>query len=267
MQCALNIPGLSRPLRLQVHSGPDIVSEHILKYNIWEPYETMLVLQHLQPGSVFLDIGANIGYYTVLAGAAVGVRGLVIAYEPDGENFRLLERNIALNDLTNVRPFRAALGEHSSQGSMYLSHDNRGNHRLFDEGDGRRTTAVEILKGDEHVARITERLDFIKIDTEGYEAHVLAGLRAMILANRAHLGMVIEFWPYGLRQAHTSGTQLLEALAEYDLPLYIIDHLALRLMPARVDELQQWVDEMDADANNQGFMNLLVSSRLGNGSS
>ena len=267
MRCALNIPGLSCPLQLQVHSGPDIVSEHILKFNIWEPYETMLVLQHLQPGSVFLDVGANIGYYTVLAGAAVGERGLVIAYEPDGENFRLLESNIALNELTNVQPFKAALGDHPGRSSIYLSQDNKGNHRLFDDGDGRRTTAVEIVHGDEHVARITERLDFIKIDTEGYEAHILKGLRGMIMANRAHLGMVIEFWPYGLRRAHTSGTQLLLALAEYDLPIFIIDHLAHRLMPARVDELQQWVDEVDADAHNQGFMNLLVSSRLGNGSS
>ncbi|MEN6473441.1 MAG: FkbM family methyltransferase [Syntrophaceae bacterium] len=261
MLCALNIPWMACPLRLKVHSGPDIVSEHILKHNIWEPYETMLVLQHLQPGSVFLDIGANIGYYTVLAGRAVGVHGLVIAYEPDGENFRLLEHNIALNGLTNVRPFKAALGENSSQGSIYLSQNNRGNHRLFDEGDGRKTAAVEILNGDEHVAQLSERLDFIKIDTEGYEAHVLEGLRATILANRDHLGMVIEFCPYGLRRAHTSGTQLLETLAEFDLPLFIIDHLAHQLIPARVDELQQWVDEVDADGQNQGFMNLLVSSR------
>ena len=261
MLCALNIPWMACPLRLEVHSGPDLVSEHILKHNIWEPYETMLVLKHLKPGSVFLDIGANIGYYTVLAGSVVGADGLVIAYEPDAENFQLLEHNIALNGLTNVRPFRAALGENSSQGSIYLSRDNKGNHRLFDEGDGRQTSAVEIVHGDEHVAQLTERLDFIKVDTEGYEARVLEGLHATILANRAHLAMVIEFCPYGLRQAHTSGTQLLADLAEYDLPLFIIDHLAHRLIPARIDELQQWVDEVDADGNNQGFMNLLVSSR------
>jgi len=261
MLCALNIPWMACPLRLQVHSGPDIISEHIQKFNIWEPYETMLVLQHLRPGSVFLDIGANIGYYTVLAGSVVGDRGLVIAYEPDAENYRLLECNIDLNDLTNVRAFRAALGDQASQGSIYLSQDNKGNHRLFDEGDGRRMAAVEILNGDEHVSQLTERLDFIKIDTEGYEARVLEGLHATILANRAHLAMVIEFCPYGLRQAHTSGTQLLADLAEYDLPLFIIDHLAHRLIPARIDELQQWVDEVDADGNNQGFMNLLVSSR------
>ena len=261
MHCELNITGLSCRLRLKVHSGPDIVSEHILEDKIWEPYETMLVLQHLKPGSVFLDIGANIGYYTVLAGAVVGEQGMVIAYEPDGENFRLLEHNIALNGLTNVRPFRAALGENSCQGSIYRSEDNMGNHRLFDDGDGRQKEIVEILNGDEHVARIAERLDFIKIDTEGYEAHVLKGLRAMIMANRTRLGMVIEFWPYGLRRANTSGTQLLESLAAIDLPLYIIDHLAYRLMPAKVEELQLWVDEMDADAHNQGFMNLLVSSR------
>ena len=261
MLCALNIPSLACPLRLKVHSGPDIVSEHILKHKIWEPYETVLVLQHLQPGSVFLDIGANIGYYTVLAGAVVGERGLVIAYEPDGENFRLLEDNIALNDLSNVRPFRAALGENSCPGHIYLNRDNKGNHRLFDDGDSRQTAEVEILNGDEHVAQLSERLDFIKIDTEGYEARILRGLRAMIMANRARLGMVIEFCPYSLRRAHTSGTQLLEALAEFDLPLFAIAHLAHRLIPARIDELQQWVDRMDADGHNQGFLNLLVSSR------
>ncbi len=261
MQCTLNIPGLSCPLRLQVHPGPDKVSECIQKNRIWEPYETALILEHLWQGSVFLDIGANIGYYSVLAGTVVGVHGLVIAYEPEAENFRLLERNIALNGLTNVRAFRTALGEQAGRGFLHLSRDNRGNHRLYDDGDGRQTAAVEIVNGDEHVGRITSRLDFIKVDAEGYEARILEGLRAMILPNLPHLGMVIEFCPYALRRAGTSGAQLLENLAEYDLPLFIIDHLAHRLIPARVDELRQWVAGMDADEHNQGFMNLLLTSK------
>lgn len=259
MQCGLEIPGLARPIRLKVHSGPDRVSEYILHHHIWEPYETTLVMERLRAGAVFLDIGANIGYYSVLAGTVVGEHGLVIAYEPDAENFRLLEHNIALNHLTNVRPFQAALGDHTGKGYMYLSQDNRGDHQLFDVGEGRRKAAVEIVPGDQHVAGLSSHVDFIKIDTQGSEVHVLKGLRNMILANRAYLSMIIEFWPFGLRQAGASGTELLELIAEYDIPVSIIDHVNRQLTPAPIDFLQLWVDETDADPTNQGFINLLLS--------
>lgn len=260
MPCELNIPGITAPLRLQLHAGPERVSEHIRQQHIWEPYETTLMVRHLQPGDVFLDIGANIGYYSVIAATLVGAHGTVIAYEPEAQNYKLLLANIALNHLTNVQPFMAALGDHNGKGHMYLCEDNKGDHQLYDDGSGRTESAVTIIHGDTHVSSLTKRVDFIKIDTQGSEVHILRGLQEVICSNREHLSMVIEFWPYGLRQAQTSGTELLEIIAGYDLPLFIIDHLAHRLIPACVTDLQPWVNNTDADPENHGFLNLFLSA-------
>ena len=77
------------------HSEQDLfVSRRIREEGFWEPHETSLILELLQPGDTFLDVGANIGYFSILAAAAVGDAGHVIAYEPDPENYRLLQTNV-----------------------------------------------------------------------------------------------------------------------------------------------------------------------------
>ena len=110
----LNIPGLATNLRLHVHGDHDrFVSRRIAEEGIWEPYETSLVMDLLHPGAVFVDVGANIGYFTVLAATTAGK---VFAFEPDPENFRLLEANLALNALQRkVTAVPAALAEEEKQ--------------------------------------------------------------------------------------------------------------------------------------------------------
>ena len=75
-----------------VHGERDrFVSRRIREEGVWEPYETSLVLAMLRPGDVFVDVGANIGYFTILAASAVGAQGMVFAFEPDpaiGERHR-----------------------------------------------------------------------------------------------------------------------------------------------------------------------------------
>ncbi len=99
----LRIPGLDRHLHLRVHSATDLhISRQIREQGIWEPYESSLVQQYLQPGDVFLDAGANIGYFTVLAAASVGAHGHVYAFEPEPRNFQLLRYNVELNGFSSA---------------------------------------------------------------------------------------------------------------------------------------------------------------------
>ena len=94
----LNIPGLDVPLSLQVHGQRDkVISERLRREGVWEPYETHLVLNLLEPGGVFVDVGANLGYFSILAAACVGERGRVYAFEPDPDNFALLQANSETN--------------------------------------------------------------------------------------------------------------------------------------------------------------------------
>jgi hypothetical protein len=80
-----------------------------------------LVLPCLQSGDVFLDVGANIGIFTILSALVVGEKGKVIAFEPETHNFAILERNISVNSLKNVAAFKAALGEENSKGQLFVT--------------------------------------------------------------------------------------------------------------------------------------------------
>src|SRR5438094_750470 len=85
----------------------------------------------VHPGDVAVDVGANIGYHTLIFARAVGERGRVFAYEPDPDNFRLLRRNVELNGYRNVRPFQAAVSDRSGTLTLYLSRDNPADHRAY----------------------------------------------------------------------------------------------------------------------------------------
>jgi len=255
----LDIPGINTRMKMRVHKeGDRCVSREIRTNRIWEPYETSLLLRYLRPGGVLLDIGANIGYYTVLGAVLVGKSGRVIAYEPDEENYRLLEENLIINGIDNVHPFQLAVADYNGSADIYLSKDNRGDHRLFDCGDGRDKKRTRVVKGGEHFSAISGRVDFIKIDTQGSEYHVIKGFQDVIFKNRKHLAMVVELWPYGLRMADVSADQLLTLLSDFDMAFFVIDHLGCRLAPIERKCLQHWVCETEANGYNEGFMNLML---------
>lgn len=74
----------------------------LYEHGVHEPRETDFLAKALQPGMTFIDIGAHVGYYTLLGAAAVGKEGKVIAFEPEPYNLEILTKNVALNELTNV---------------------------------------------------------------------------------------------------------------------------------------------------------------------
>lgn len=132
----------------------------------------------LRPGDSAYDVGACIGLYTVLLAKAVGPEGQVIAVEPDSENYRKLRENIQLNNLTNVRVFRKALGEAKAQKTLYRGHDITDSSLLGPPtGKDIGNEVVEMVDGDSF--RESENLPIprvVKVDVEGYEHAVLQGL-------------------------------------------------------------------------------------------
>lgn len=131
----------------------------------------------LKPGDAAMDVGANVGLYTVLLARTVGDRGVVIACEPGGRNFEHLSENLELNGLAKARLFRKALGDTSGRAKLYSS-TVIGNSSLSPgKGEGAAYEDVEVIEGDRLIA--SENLPVpraIKIDVEGFEYAVLKGL-------------------------------------------------------------------------------------------
>ena len=256
----LNIPGLAADLKLHIHGEKDqFVSRTIAADGIWEPYETSLLIDLLRPGAVFVDVGANIGYFSVLAASIVGDDGAVFAFEPDPENFRLLEANLALNDLhQNVTAIPAALAEQDRAGQLYLSEDNLGDHQIYAVDDQRESVQIKLLNGGAFLEDRLQRLDLLKVDTQGSEYQVIKGLMPLLLELATAPHILLELTPLSLRQAGSSGRALVELLGRLRQPFWIVDHIEHRLVASSAEELAQWCDDVDAVAGDAGFMNILV---------
>lgn len=261
----LRVPGLDNSLRMRLHGEQDRhVSRRIREEGIWEPYETALLLASLSAGDVFLDVGANIGYYPVVAAQVVGAQGAVFAFEPDAANFKLLQENLQLNNCEHiVAAFEAGLAEAGGPAQLYLSEDNAGDHQVFCAAGSRRASQpIQLFNGSEFLRGRLQRLDLLKVDVQGAEYAVMAGLLPLLRSLPCMPRMIIELTPLSLRQAGASGRQLIELLATLAQPLWIIDHVEHRLVACPAADLARWCDNVDAVAGDAGFMNILVGPKV-----
>lgn len=140
-----------------------------------------VLVAFLHPGDVVYDVGGNVGLFSAVLAKKIGPSGLLIAFEPQRQNFSHLQENLKLNGLTNFRCYRNALGDRSGQATLYAS-KVIGNSSLIQQGhpSGAGET-VEVITGDEFVRAERAPLPrVVKIDVEGFEFAVLQGLRATL---------------------------------------------------------------------------------------
>ncbi len=186
---------------------------------IHEPDETALLERLIEPGWVVADVGANIGYFTLLFARAVGSVGKVIAFEPDPANIEILRHNVRANGYPQVTVVPAAVTDGRAACTLYRASDNTVDHRAYDTGDAREPVAVSGISLDQQFAG-TERLDLVKIDVQGWEAQVVAGMRALFERNLPR-NLLIEFWPQGLVAAGADPRTLLETLEHVGFTLRV----------------------------------------------
>jgi FkbM family methyltransferase len=182
-------------LQFELHDQPDIyISDGIRRDRAWEPLETELVTRLTGAGTVFVDCGANLGWYTVIA-AARGAQ--VVAFEPERGNLALLRRNVARNHLDHlVEIHGSAVGDRRGRSELSLSADNLGDHRLTSLA-GRDHVDVEVVSLDDVLHRRT--VDVIKLDTQGSEVRILDGADTLLRRfERDGTALIVEFWPQGL---------------------------------------------------------------------
>jgi len=132
-----------------------------------------------RPGMHAVDIGANLGVYTLAMAGAAGDDGRVWAFEPESGNATTLRKNIALNGYANVTVVEKAVGDRSGQAELYLDEAHQGDHRLFDTGMGRVRQPVDVVALDDYFPA-GQPLDLVKIDVQGAEALVLRGMQRIL---------------------------------------------------------------------------------------
>lgn len=126
---------------------------------------------------IFIDVGAHIGKYTVMLGRRINNRGKVIAIEPDHDNYNVLLKNISLNQLKNVIPINVGIWKEKDKLKLYnLDNKNTGMRSIIPDKE-KSWSIVDVNTLDNILKELRiERIDLIKIDTEGAEVEVLEGL-------------------------------------------------------------------------------------------
>lgn len=190
-------------LPFEVLAGDAIIGPAIER-GAWEEHETRLFLAHLRPGARVVDLGANVGWFTVhavLAGAEVH------AFEPVPWIADVLERNARAAERRGpgrAIVHRAAAGSQRGSARIAIAGANFGDNRLLDAASARpadmgagREIEIAVERVDDHVRGPVRVL---KIDTQGSEWHALQGARALLDAS-PEIALLLEFWPYALRGA------------------------------------------------------------------
>jgi FkbM family methyltransferase len=179
----------------------------------YEPRDTTIVRRWLRAGMTFVDVGANVGYYTVLAASRVAKIGRVIAVEPSTYAYSRLSSVVRVNGLNQVRTIHAALGAESGYADLYVSPCSARLHSpTMVPHSGGDPSRVEVRTLDEVLDECEVGVvDLVKIDVEGYEPHILRGGVRSLAARRIR-AVLCEFNDFWLRRLGSSPQEVHEML-------------------------------------------------------
>ena len=209
------------PFRVFLDPRDQVIAKKLIIYGSYEGREIELLCSFVRPGDCVLDVGANIGLYSLALSRAVGPTGRVIAVEPDLENLALLRRNLQYNDCANVIVIEAALGD--AAGTVLLYETDRVNRGSLSTVDifrvgPQHARPVPMRRGDSVIEQTGLRPRIAKIDVEGAEPQVLAGLGAYLPEV-----LLFEFVPSQLRAAGHDPDSLLRKLTTWGYSLAVVD--------------------------------------------
>lgn len=240
--------------RMVSHTFDRFLALWLWKFGWLEGYETSLLSTICRPGMRVLDIGANIGYYSLLLAQYVGDTGHIWAFEPDLGNYETLQLNLQENNFKNVEALNCAVGDISQKQSLYVSTAHNGDHRIYlVEDTEREKVAIDVVALDDFFAP-TEKFDLIKMDIQGAEGLALVGMQR-ILTNNPNLVIFMEFWPKGLREAGSDPEQVLKDLIKIGFLLKHIDEKQKQLI--EIANITEFVSSLTGEQ----YVNILVRSK------
>jgi FkbM family methyltransferase len=209
--------------------------------------ERQLLRRIVSAGDIVVDAGANIGIYSRFLSRCVGQNGIVHAFEPSAKNFKRLQA--ATRSLANVRLSQAAVGEYSGRSELYVSAKLNVDHRTYPtEVVSRYAIPIEIVALDDYFEP-GQRVDLIKMDIQGYELHALRGADR-VLARNPNVKLLLELWPYGLKQAGANWTELINTLVSKNMAVrQVAKHGLVPFRSELVSETPEW------------YVNLFASSK------
>lgn len=179
--------------------------------------EFAFLSQVVRPGMTIAEVGANQGIYTLFL-SRLAAPGRVFAFEPEPVVYGQLVENVRINAVTNVVCQQLAIADEQKSSILRPGSLNSGDNRIVIDSAAR---AEDILLNATTLDNLfpAERIDFIKIDVQGFELQVLEGAREL-LHRTDEIILLLEYWPYGLNRCASSASRLLAFLDENGFQLW-----------------------------------------------
>jgi FkbM family methyltransferase len=209
--------------KMYLDKNDTVISKNLAIKQIWESQETDILKDLIHDGMNIVDLGANIGYYTLLFSKWVGKTGVVFSFEPEANNFELLKKNLSANQVKNVKSFQNAVSNQNEKKFLYLAPENKGDHKIIevDKNEDSKKILVDCVTLDStDVSKY--KIDLIKMDIQGSEMLALMGM-ANILKNNPKIMVFTEFWPYGIEKSGFSPKDFFDFFFESGFKVFLIE--------------------------------------------
>jgi FkbM family methyltransferase len=204
----------------------DMIQQYIYYFGLWEADLTDWISQQLGPGDTFIDVGANIGYYSLLGSTRVGPSGSVVAIEASPTIFQQLQANLNRNHTANVRSVNMAASDRRGTLQLFRGPAHNGGETSLFQGKGfepdvavEAASLAEILQPHE-----ISNARLIKLDIEGAEGAVLPGLMTLLKSGRPDLELIVEFHPQYLTEPGKGVMDLLELVCASGFHAYRMEN-------------------------------------------
>ena len=190
--------------------------------NNYDKFEVESLKQIIKKGDIVVDLGANIGYYTLILAQLVGKSGHVYSFEPDPSNFEILSKNVKENKHDNVTLVQKAISDKNGKVELYVSKRNLASHRIFDAEDNRESIEVDVTTLDEYFKKFKKPIKFIKMDVEGAESAAISGA-SKIIQDSKNLVIMMEYFPKWIKKFGDIPEEILRSLVEKKFKLFNIN--------------------------------------------
>lgn len=234
----------------------DPVMSGAISLGKYEPETIALFRSYLKEDMVVVDIGANLGYFTVIAAGLVGPSGNVFSYEPDPRNFALLEKNISVNNFTQVKAIPKALSDRAGTRELFFV-DNQATLSFGDKKQAGRSESVTTDTLDSSLKAMgSPHIDLIKMDIEGAEPLALEGMQETI-ANNPNLIIFFEFHPNAIERVGRSPLSFLKRFTELGFSLSAVDEDNERRI--RITNIAAFADSFQGKERSQNLIAVKTS--------
>ena len=236
---SLNVKGC----RMFVRTIDRFAAVMLWKLGLLEGFEFRLIQSLCKPGMQIVDIGANIGFYTLQFSRMVGETGHVWAFEPAPGNIAMLRKNITINGYTNITLVEGAVSKIGGEGLLYLSESHQGDHRFYQTERERSSIEVKVYALDEYFTPF-QRIDLVKMDIQGAEGLALMGMRRILTESHSPM-IIMEFWPSGLSQLGFAPEEVILELARLGYQLKSFDERSRKLR--EIKDFQKFAHNLEQE--------------------